>query len=151
MHRQSKTRWSWLTLPVAILALGIAACGPASQPAQQAPAAADEKPQYGGTLIYGGLSAPSHLDVLVGAGTGDGRNSAVPFAASNPVELVLLPVQTYPLTFQSPLARVSVKITNKVRWNVGWQFYRYHEEFGLFSVLRNYRAHTGYTSILWAF
>ena len=74
MHRQP-TRWAWLTLPVAILALGIAACGPATQPtAQQAPAA-DEKPQYGGTLVYGGLSAPSHLDVLAGGGTGDTRNS----------------------------------------------------------------------------
>ena len=83
--------------------------------------------------------------------TGDGRNAPVPFATTDPISLLLLPVQTYPLTFQSPLARVSVRITNKVRWNAGWQFYNYNEEFGLFSIMRNYRAHTGYTSILWAF
>ncbi len=83
--------------------------------------------------------------------TGDGRNALVPFATTDPVSLVLLPVQTYPLTFQSPLARVSVRITNKVRWNAGWQFYNYHERFGLFSIMRNYHTNTGYTSVLWAF
>lgn len=83
--------------------------------------------------------------------TGDGRASALPFATTDPAALALVPVQTYPLTFQSPLGRVSLRITNKIRWNAGWQFYRYHEEFGLFSVLRNYRAHTGYTSVQWAF
>jgi nitrite reductase/ring-hydroxylating ferredoxin subunit len=71
--------------------------------------------------------------------------------ALDPAALALVPVQTYPLTFQSPLARVSFKITNKIRWNAGWQFYRYREEFGLLSILRNYRAHTGYTSVQWAF
>lgn len=83
--------------------------------------------------------------------TGDGRDIAARFPAADPVSLVLLPVQTYPLTFDSPLARLSVRITSKVRWNAGYQYYRYHEEFGLFSIFRNYRAHTGYTSILWAF
>ena len=56
-----------------------------------------------------------------------------------------------PKPFQSPMSRVSVKITPKVRWNAGWQFYNYHEDFGLFGSYQNYHAHTGYTSILWAF
>src|SRR3990172_597780 len=47
----------------------------AAQPAAPQAPAADEKPQYGGTMGYGGLSAPSHLDVLVGAATGGNRNS----------------------------------------------------------------------------
>ena len=45
--------------------------------------------------------------------TGDGRNAPVPFATTDPIALLLLPVQTYPLTFQSPLARVSVRITQQ--------------------------------------
>jgi hypothetical protein len=60
-------------------------------------------------------------------------------------------VQTFPLTFQSPLARVSVKINEKLRFNVGFQYYGYKEQFGLFSVNENYRGNTGFTSLLWAF
>jgi hypothetical protein len=60
-------------------------------------------------------------------------------------------VQTFPLTYHSPLARVSIRITPKIRWNAGWQFYRYREEFGVIGYLQNYRANTGYTSVLWSF
>jgi hypothetical protein len=41
-----------------------------------------------------------------------------------------------------------VKLNNKIRWNVGYQFYRYGEQF---FAQQNYRAHTGYTSFTWAF
>jgi len=56
--------------------------------------------------------------------------------------------QTFPLRFLSPMARASVRITEKIRWNVGYQYYGYNENFynGL-----DYRAHTGYTSLLWSF
>jgi hypothetical protein len=56
--------------------------------------------------------------------------------------------QTLPLRYESPLARVSIRLHERLRWNAGYQFYRYRED-----VLRiqNYRAHTGYTSLLWAF
>jgi len=67
------------------------------------------------------------------------------------LQQLFAPVQTFPLSFQSPMARVSVRISPKVRWNVGWQFYNYHEDFGLFSTYQNYHAHTGYTSVLWSF
>jgi hypothetical protein len=83
--------------------------------------------------------------------TGDGRATAVPPGTTDPIALLLIPVQTFPFSFQSPMARVSIKITPKVRWNVGWQYYNYHEEFGLFGVYQNYHANTGYTSILWSF
>lgn len=56
--------------------------------------------------------------------------------------------QTYPLTFDSPLARVSLRVTPKIRWNAGYQFYRYRDDV---VALQNYRAHTGYTSLSWAF
>jgi hypothetical protein len=63
----------------------------------------------------------------------------------------LASVQTFPLTFQSPSARVSVKLTEKLRFNVGYQYYGYKEQFGLFDVNENYLGNTGYTSLLWAF
>jgi hypothetical protein len=83
--------------------------------------------------------------------TGDGRATAVPPGVTNPVQTLFDSVQTFPLTYQSPLARVSIRITPKIRWNAGWQFYLYREEFGLLGYLQNYRANTGYTSVLWSF
>jgi len=56
--------------------------------------------------------------------------------------------QTFPLRYLSPQGRVSLRISEKVRWNAGYQYYGYHQDF---SALQNYRAHTGYTSVLWAF
>ena len=56
--------------------------------------------------------------------------------------------QTFPLSFQSPLARFSLRITEKIRWNAGYQYYGYKEDF---YNRENYRAHTGYTSVLWSF
>lgn len=60
----------------------------------------------------------------------------------------LLAVQAYPLTFESPLARLSLRLHPRLRWNVGYQHYRYGEEL---LPVQNYRAHTGYTSLSWAF
>ena len=57
--------------------------------------------------------------------------------------------QTFPLTFQSPLARVSVRLHEKVRLNVGYQYYGYREDFSLSG--QGYRANTGYSSLLWSF
>lgn len=56
--------------------------------------------------------------------------------------------QTYPMLFDSPSVRLSVRLHNKIRWNVGYQHYRYLD--GVLSS-QNYRAHTGFTSILWTF
>ena len=60
-------------------------------------------------------------------------------------------MQTFPLSYQSPLARVSIRLREKLRWNAGWQYYNYHEEFGLESFYQGYHANTGYTSVTWAF
>jgi hypothetical protein len=88
--------------------------------------------------------------------TGDGRSnafvSATSFAApATAVAGVFASVQTFPLTYQTPLVRLSVRINEKLRWNFGYQYYGYKEDFGLFAVNQNYRANTGYTSLLWAF
>jgi len=81
--------------------------------------------------------------------TGDGRASlaAQPTAAAQ----VFYNVQTFPLTYQTPLVRLSVRLNEKLRWNAGYQYYGYHEEFGVLAEDQNYRANTGYTSLLWAF
>ena len=92
------------------------------------------------------------VDVIAGytvsRDTGDGRSR---FTSSDPLALLLGGVQTFPLRFESPLARVSLKLSSKLRWNATWQFYHYKEDFGLFNVNQNYRAHTGSTSLQWAF
>jgi hypothetical protein len=80
--------------------------------------------------------------------TGDGRASASGAAG---VAGILTNAQTFPLTYQTPLLRLSVRIHEKLRWNIGYQYYGYKEDFGLFSYNQNYRANTGYTSLLWAF
>ncbi len=83
--------------------------------------------------------------------TGDGRHAPSPANASDPYSLIFVPVQTYPLSYQSPLARVSIRLHPRLRWNAGWQFYNYHEDFGLFAFYQGYHAHTGYSSLSWSF
>jgi hypothetical protein len=83
--------------------------------------------------------------------TGDGRGSAAPAGISDPTTVIFAPVQTFPLSYQAPLARVSIRLREKLRWNAGWQYYNYHEGFGLESFYQGYHANTGYTSVSWAF
>lgn len=84
---------------------------------------------------------------------GDGRSQATG-SGFGPTIPEFQIAQTFPMRFQSPLARLSVKLTNRVRWNVGYQYYGYHEEFFTgqsFLPDHAYRAQTGYTSLLWSF
>jgi hypothetical protein len=104
-----------------------------------------------GTRLAIRKRADLYLGYSITKDVGDGRVTAVPSGVSDPVRALLSSVQTFPLSFQSPLARVSVKITPKVRWNAAWQFYAYGEDFKLFAYAQNYHAHTGYTSVLWSF
>jgi hypothetical protein len=83
--------------------------------------------------------------------TGDGRSSAVPVGVTDPNAELLDSVQTFPLTYQSPMARLSIRITPKLRWNAGWQFYGYSELFHLLGEDQNFHTQTGYTSVLWSF
>ena len=100
--------------------------------------------------------ADLYLGYTITKDTGDGRATAVPAGASSlgapgPIGSLLDSVQTYPLTYQSPMARLSIRINPKVRWNAGWQFYGYGELFHLLGYDQNFHAHTGYTSVLWSF
>lgn len=79
--------------------------------------------------------------------TGDGRSTAAT-TVIGPNLTAFETAQTFPLTFQSPMARLSVRLSERIRWNVGYQYFGYHENF---SSGENYLAHTGYTSVLWSF
>ena len=96
------------------------------------------------------LAIKKRADLYVGYShvqdTGDGRR--FPQAGSGAGLPAFLAAQTFPLTFQTPLARLSVRLHENLRWNAGYQYYGYAEEF---TTLQNYRAHTGYTSLLWSF
>jgi hypothetical protein len=98
-----------------------------------------------------GHRADLYVGYTITKDTGDGRASAVPVGMTDPVAELLDSVQTYPLTYQSPMARLSIRITPKVRWNAGWQFYGYSELFHLLGYDQDFHAHTGYTSVLWSF
>ena len=79
--------------------------------------------------------------------TGDGRSTpdGPGIGSARPA---FQAAQTFPLTYQSPLARFSVRINERIRWNVGYQYYGFREQF---YAGQNFRAHTGYSSILWSF
>ena len=49
------------------------------------------------------------------------------------------------------LARLSLRLSPKVQWNFGWQFYRYSQQFSYYGYQPYYRAHTGYTSLSYTF
>ncbi|MFZ1702234.1 MAG: hypothetical protein WBO10_02080 [Pyrinomonadaceae bacterium] len=51
---------------------------------------------------------------------------------------------SYPLSFQSPEARLTLKLTKNIDWNVGYQYYKYDE---LVRQTQNYSAHLPYTSL----
>jgi hypothetical protein len=92
-----------------------------------------------------------YLGYSINKDAGDGRPTAVPAGVTNPTEALLDSVQTFPLSYQSPLARLSFRITPKIRWNAGWQFYNYNQQFNPFGFYQNFHANTGYSSILWSF
>lgn len=98
-------------------------------------------------------------DVYVGytrvQDAGDGRAGSNGLPASLPAADAIATrpfylAQTFPLAYQSPLARLSIRLHGKLRWNVGYQHYSYREDFYQLTY-QNYRAHTGYTSVLWSF
>ncbi|MBL8228618.1 MAG: hypothetical protein JNL98_09075 [Bryobacterales bacterium] len=84
--------------------------------------------------------------------TGDGRaNPTLPLTQISPDgREVFALVQTFPLRYQSPSARLSVVLRSNLRWNFGYQYYGYREDFLLLTG-QNYRAHTGYSSLMWSF
>lgn len=84
--------------------------------------------------------------------TGDGRSN--PYGTGFGTDIpAFQEAQTFPMKFLSPVGRFSLKINNRVRWNVGYQYYGYHEDFftGQTTPDQAYRALTGYSSLLFSF
>ena len=83
---------------------------------------------------------------------GDGRSvpgAAIASTLTNPIDsAAFASFQTFPLSFSSPQARISVKLRERLRANFGYQYYAYNEKF---IALQDYNAHTGYISLTWAF
>ncbi len=110
---------------------------------------------YISNLHVGTLTArfdiKKRADIFVGYShtqdAGDGRATATGPGIGSPLA-AFQAAQTFPLKFLSPMARLSIRINQKIRWNMGYQYYGYNE---LFLNGEDYRAHTGYTSLLWSF
>jgi hypothetical protein len=130
-----------------------------AEPIGDAPALQENRSIYISNIHSGNLGvrfgirkrADLYLGYTITKDTGDGRATAVPPDTTNPVQALLDSVQTFPLTYQSPLVRLSIRITPKIRWNAGYQYYDYFETFNLLGYYQNFHAHTGFTSALWTF
>jgi hypothetical protein len=56
-------------------------------------------------------------------------------------------VTSYPMSYQSPEARLAVRLNRSLDWNVGYQYYNYNESFLISPRPQNYHAHMPYTSL----
>jgi len=89
--------------------------------------------------LYAGYSHVQDVGDGRATPTGAGIYSALPaFEAA----------QTFPLRYLSPQVRLSVRITPRLRWNTGYQYYGYREQF---SAAQDYRANTGFSSLAFSF
>jgi hypothetical protein len=60
-------------------------------------------------------------------------------------------IASYPMSYQSPEARLTIKINRQVDWNVGYQYYNYIESSIVGPRPQNYHAHMPYTSLRFYF
>ena len=56
-------------------------------------------------------------------------------------------ISSYPMNFQSPEARLAIKINKRLDWNLGYQYYNYNESALVGPRPQNYHAHLPYTSL----
>ena len=56
-------------------------------------------------------------------------------------------ISSYPMSFQSPEARLAIKINRRVDWNLGYQYYNYNESVLVGPRPQNYHAHLPSTSL----
>lgn len=78
---------------------------------------------------------------------GDGR-STPDGAGIASVSPMFQAAQTFPMAFDSPLARLSIRMNRRVSWNIGYQYYGYREKF---YPDQDYRVNTLYSSLTWSF
>ncbi len=73
----------------------------------------------------------------------DGQGSRVAAPTGTPGTLI----NSYPMSFQSPEARLAIKINRRLDWNLGYQYYNYSENASVGPRPQNYHAHLPYTSL----
>ena len=56
-------------------------------------------------------------------------------------------LSSYPMTFQSPEARLAIKLNRRLDWNFGYQYYNYNEDPIVGPRPQNYHAHLPYMSL----
>ncbi len=56
-------------------------------------------------------------------------------------------ISSYPMTFQSPETRFSIKLNRWLDWNLGYSYYRHNESLLVGPRPQNYHAHLPYTSL----
>ncbi len=106
---------------------------------------------YFGSRIQAGSRLTFYLGYSLAKDTGDGRNPAFTSGVTPAYPNFSFDgdfYNSFPLSYQSPLARLSVQVNKVLSWNFGWQFYNYSEEF---IGQQNYHAHVGYSSFRWTF
>lgn len=77
----------------------------------------------------------------------DGQGSRVADPTGTPGTLI----NSYPMSFQSPEARLAIKINRRLDWNLGYQYYNYNENASVGPRPQNYHAHLPYTSLRFYF
>ena len=77
----------------------------------------------------------------------NGQGSRLSDPTGNPGFLVT----SYPMSFQSPEARLAIKINRRLDWNLGYQYYNYNENAIVGPRPQNYHAHLPYTSLRFYF
>jgi len=73
----------------------------------------------------------------------NGQGNRVADPAGTPGNLL----SSYPMSYQSPEARVAFKINHRLDWNFGYQYYNYNESALVGPSRQNYHAHLPYTSL----
>ena len=72
-----------------------------------------------------------------------GQGGLVADPTGNPGTLIA----SYPMSYQSPEARLAIKLNHRLDWNVGYQYYNYNESALVGPRPQNYHAHFPYTSL----
>jgi hypothetical protein len=60
-------------------------------------------------------------------------------------------ISSYPMSFQSPEARLALRLHRRLDWNFGYQYYNYNEKAIVGPRPQNYHAHLPYTSLRFYF
>jgi hypothetical protein len=146
----SWTRGAWLTLDAGFTRLHLYTIGGIEYflnqqlaPPQDSVYLSNINTGYFGARIALRNRADLYLGYTRVQDLGNGRGNAQGPGIGSPLAIFQV-VQTFPLVYQSPVARVSVRIKEKLRWNAGYQYYGYRQDF-FFG--QDYRAHTGFTSL----